>query len=159
MEQKLPKTTQPEKFDIKSWMIKSDLFAGKEVGELTEKIIKDYDCHTTLELLLAGRVAALSWRLNHWEGLLAMMLNDTGNIYNFSSSFDDSQRKAVKELNKGVESTHRQWLTSILLLKELKQPTMNLQIKTKGTFIAQNQQINMGKPEKPKSLTDNNLGE
>ena len=147
---KLPEITEPKKeFDIDGWLAKVDLWSGKEVSKLTNQIIKDYNCQTSLELLLAGRVASLSWRLNHWEGLLAMMLNDSGDVYNFSSSLDDTQRKAVKELSKGVESTHRQWLTSILLLKELKQPTLNLQIKTKEAFISQNQQINVEKPEKP----------
>lgn len=146
---KLPKETELKKFDINGWLAKVDLWSGKEVGKLTDQIIKDYNCQTALELLLAGRVAALSWRLNHWESLLDMMLSDGSDAYNFSSSADDTQRKAVKELSKGVESTHRQWLTSILLLKELKQPTLNLQIKTKNALIAQNQQINVEKPEKP----------
>ena len=154
----LPEKTEPKKeFDIDGWLAKVDLWSGKEVSKLTDQIIKDYNCQTSLELLLAGRVAALSWRLNHWEGLLNMMLNDGDDAYNFSSSADGTQRKAVKELSKGVESTHRQWLTSILLLKELKQPTLNLQIKTKNALIAQNQQINVEKPES-KSITDNNLG-
>ena len=41
-------------------------------------------------------------------------------------------------------------ITSIALLKELKQPPLNLQIKTQGTFIAQNQQINVGRKQKRK---------
>ncbi|NCS31955.1 hypothetical protein GW793_00505 [bacterium] len=47
----------------------------------------------------------------------------------------------IRELSKGLESASRQLNTSILLLKELKQPALNVKVKT--AIIGQNQQFNV----------------
>jgi len=148
IEKQLPKTPQPEEFDIDKWLFEVDLWTIKKVVPLKNKIVKEYNCQSSLELLLAGRIAVLYWRITHLEGLIASLVGDSNGVWEISYSLDDTRRKALKELSKSIESAHNQLITSTALLKEFKQPPLNLQIKTQGTFIAQNQQVNIGKTEK-----------
>ncbi|MFQ6049735.1 MAG: hypothetical protein ACE5J0_01685, partial [Candidatus Paceibacterales bacterium] len=153
---------QEEKSNIDKCLREIDL-GGKNLIPLKNEVVKDYNCQTILELMLAGRISTLYWRITKWESVFNYLLGDSNDIWSFCYSFDDAKRDAVETLSKGVESAHRQWISSIALLKELKRPSLNLQIKTKGTFIAQNQQINVRKRnkqpnKKKKLLMSNNLG-
>jgi len=143
-----PKENLEKEFDIDNWLSEIDLWTSKKVAPLKNKIAKDYNCKSTLELLLAGRIAVLYWRLTHFEGLIASNVGDNNGVWEFSYSLDDTRRKAIKELSKSIESAHNQLITSIALLKEFKQPPLNLRIQTQGTFIAQNQQVNVEKQRK-----------
>lgn len=139
-----PEKLKEKEFDLDEWLIRMDLWTGKKVAPLKNKIAKDYKCQSVLEILLAGRIATLYWRINHWESSLAFLLAEDIDSY----SRNETQIKAVKEFSKGIESAHNQLITSIALLKELKQPPLNLQIKTQGAFITQNQQVNLGKQKR-----------
>lgn len=140
----LPERLKEKEFNIDEWLIRMDLWTGKKVVPLKNKIAKDYKCQSVLEILLAGRIATLYWRINHWESSLAFLLAEDIDSY----SRNETQIKAVREFSKGIESAHNQLITSIALLKELKQPPLNLQIKTQGAFIAQNQLVNVGKQKR-----------
>jgi len=135
---------EEEKSNIDKCLCEIDI-GGKNLIPLKNEVVKDYNCQTILELMLAGRIASLYWRITKWEGVFAHILYTSNEIDQFFYSFDNTRREAVETLSKGIELAHRQWITSIALLKELKQPPLNLQIKTEGAFIAQNQQVNIRK--------------
>jgi len=139
-----------EKFDDIDECLLEIKFGGKKLIPLKNKIVRDYNCQTILELMLAGRIATLYWRITRWEQALNNFFEIGDEMY-YIRSYDKRTVNAIKELSRGVESAHRQLITSIALLKELKQPPINLQIKTGGAFIAQNQQVNVGRQRKRKS--------
>ena len=102
-------------------------------------LVKEYDCKTPIELMLADRIVANYWRSMRLDTTLNHLIEKDDGGY----TFNDSKMNVIRELSKGVESASRQLNTSILLLKELKQPSLN--IKVKNAIIGQNQQFNMNK--------------
>jgi hypothetical protein len=162
---KLPKELLPpqekREFDIDKCLSEIDLGTGRKIVPLKNRVIKDYGCQSILEIMLAGRIATLYWRMTQWERWLDSLFGHGDDVYCYFHQNENVS--AVREFSKGIESAHRQWISSIALLKELKRPSLNLQIKTKGAFIAQNQQINVRKrnkqtSKKKKLLMSNNLG-
>ena len=107
------------------------------LGETRRKIVKDYDCKTSLELMLADRIVANYWRAMRNDTLLNHY------IENKDGSFSVNQLKInmIKEFNKGIERADRQLNANIMLLKELKQPKLNIKVNTENAYIAQNQQV------------------
>lgn len=102
-------------------------------------LVKEYDCKTPIELMLADRIVANYWRSMRLDMTLSRLIEKEDGGY----TFDDSKMNVIRELSKGLESASRQLNTSILLLKELKQPTLN--VKVKNAIIGQNQQFNLNK--------------
>ena len=100
--------------------------------------VKEYECKTPIELMLADRIVANYWRSMRLDMTLNRLIEQEEGGY----SFNDSKIYAISELNKGLESASRQLNTSILLLKELKQPKLNIKVTTENAFIGQNQQFN-----------------
>jgi len=104
-------------------------------------LVKEYDCKTPIELMLADRIIA-----NYWRSMrLDTTLNQLIETKEGGHTFNDSKMNVIRELSKGLESASRQLNTSILLLKELKQPSLN--VKVKNAIIGQNQQFNMNKQD------------
>lgn len=114
----------------------------KFLGTTRSMLVKEYDCKTPIELMLADRIVANYWRSMRLDTTLNFLIEKEEGGY----SFTDQKVNIVRELSKGLESASRQLNTSILLLKELKQPKLNVKINTDNAFIGQNQQFNTGKP-------------
>lgn len=108
---------------------------------MRQDIVKQYNCRDSLELMLADRIVANYWRSMRLDAILNR-LTETGDR---SYSFNDSKMNIMRELSKGLESASRQLNTSILFLKELKQPKMNIKVNTENAIIGQNQQFNVNK--------------
>ena len=102
---------------------------------ITRDIEKEHQCTTTIEKILAENVAVahlkmvdVSRRLN---GMLEFM----------DHSVDNSVvPKQVEALSRQADRAHRQLLQSITTLKQLRQPTLEVNIR--NAFVAQNQQVN-----------------
>ncbi len=117
--------------------------------ELTVQLEKEYDCKTPSEKLLATlsanaylRVVDNSKRLN----------NDLGGP---GTTINENKTKYYSMLSKQIDRAHRQFITSLTTLKQLKSPRIEMNIKTQNAFIAQNQQINSDYPPKTTN-SDNN---
>jgi len=104
--------------------------------------IKEYDCKTSIELMLADRIIGSYWRSMRLDATLNRIIEKEDGGY----TFDDLKVNIIRELSKGLESASRQLNANILLLKELKQPKLNVKVNTNTAFIGQNQQFNAGKP-------------
>lgn len=104
-------------------------------------LVKDYDCKTPIELMLADRIVANYWRSMRLDSTLNRLIEEKDSGY----TFDNLKINIIRELSKGLESASRQLNTSILLLKELKQPKLNVKVNTENAFIGQNQQFNVNK--------------
>lgn len=113
----------------------------KSLITMRGSLVKEYDCKTPIELMLVDRIVA-----NYWRSMrLDMTLNRLIETEEGGYSFNDSKMNVIRELSKGLESASRQLNTSILLLKELKQPKLNVKVNTENAFIGQNQQFNVSK--------------
>lgn len=102
--------------------------------ELSEQIIKEHGLVSSTEKILAEliansfiRVIDNSRRLNN--ELECREITPNKNVY-------------ISLLSKQVDRANRQFLSALLTLKQLKSPTIEMNIKTKNTFVAQNQQVN-----------------
>ncbi len=105
-------------------------------------LIKEYDCKTSIELMLVDRIVANYWRAMRIETLLCSYIE-----WNDDYPFSQLRVNIVKELGKSLESASRQMTTSILLLKEMKQPGLNVKINAGNAFVGHNQQFNLNKNE------------
>ena len=133
----------------KSFGLKNGLWAAnvsydryhKFLATTRGMLVKEYNCKTSIELMLADRIVA-----NYWRSMkLDMTLNRLIETEEGGHSFNDSKMNIIRELSKGLESASRQLNTSILFLKELKQPKLNVKVNTENAFIGQNQQFNVNK--------------
>ena len=103
--------------------------------------VKEYDCKTPIELILADRIVANYWRSMRLDSTLNRLIEKEDGSY----SFDDLKINVIRELSKSLESASRQLNTSIILLRELKQPKLNVKVNSENAFIGQNQQFNANK--------------
>jgi hypothetical protein len=106
--------------------------------ELCSQIIKEYQCNTNLEITLVEvivnsfiRSIDNSRRLNN--ELECHNITHERNIY-------------IGILSKQLDRANRQYLNALMTLKQLKAPTIEMNIRTNTAFISQNQQINANNP-------------
>lgn len=107
------------------------------VIELANQLVKEYECKTSSEKMLAQtaawaycRMLEYSYKLN---GLtrLEYLSNEKNGFYSM--------------LSKEVDRCVRQYLSAINTLKHFKQPALSVTFKAQNAFVAQNQQINSDK--------------
>ncbi len=103
--------------------------------EMTETMIKEYNCTNEAEKALAElavnayiRVIDNSRRLNNM-----LEMRETTQLINGYFSI----------LSKQIDRANRQFISALLTLKQLKSPQIEMHIKSNTAFIAQNQQINV----------------
>ncbi|MGB9726697.1 MAG: hypothetical protein ACPLXB_01210 [Minisyncoccia bacterium] len=142
------KITMP--YGLKNGLWIRNLSHGKycqTLGKIRHDIVKECSCETSLELMLTDRIVASYWRAMRCDMIFNRVIeNEDGEF-----SFDQLKVNILKELNKGIELADRQLNTNIVLLKELKQPSLNVNVKTKTAFVAQNQQLNINPSNKNNS--------
>ena len=101
---------------------------------MTEQTIEEYDCQTEIEKSLASVIVGAyvryidnSRRLNN--ELECENITRNRNVY-------------IANLSKQVDRAQRQYLSAVMTLKQIKAPTIEMNIKAQTAFISQNQQIN-----------------
>lgn len=121
------------------WLSRLDYpkYAGT-LGQMRQKLIQEYQCTTTLELMLVDRIVAAYWRGQRSDSMYNSILEGDNNTWGF---YDRTKINLLKEMTKGSEIAHRQLQANIVLLKELKQPPLNVNVKAENAYIAQNQQV------------------
>lgn len=105
------------------------------VIDMCNQLTKEYDCKTVSE-----------------KALVHMIVGAYARFLEYSRLFNNNQRaeflSEVKNgyytmLAKDVDRAYRQYQSSLLTLRQLKTPTMEVTIKAKTAFVSQNQQINV----------------
>ncbi len=121
----------------------SERFRGG-IKEICKQFIVDFDCKTNSEKILAetaavafGRYMDASRRLN--------------NCLDFNNETFPDKNTYLSMLSKERDRSHRQYLSTISMIKQLKAPNIEMNIKTNTAFVSQNQQFNV-----PKVPTENN---
>lgn len=122
----------------------------KSLTTMRSNLVKEYDCKTSLELMLVDRIVANYWRAMKYDTIFNRLIEKEDGGY----SFDQLKVNIIKEFNKGIELANRQLNTNIILLKELKQPQLNIRVKTDNAYLAQNQQVNIN-PNKNENVESN----
>jgi hypothetical protein len=116
----------------------------RALGKMRHDIVAECSCKTSLELMIADRIVASYWRALRYDMIWNRLVeNEEGRF-----SFDQLKVNILKEFTKGVELANRQLSANIILLKELRQPPLNISVKTKTAFVAQNQQLNVNPTDK-----------
>lgn len=156
----LPEAQKKEK--LSEAMINLGMFYGLENGlwaanldhqkyhlpltKMRLKVINDYNCKTSAELMLADSIVSSYWRIVKNEMLLNRLIEKEDGKF----SFDQLKINALKELNKEVDLANRRLNMNIILLKEMKQPALKVNVKTNNAFIGENQQFNNNQNNEPK---------
>lgn len=108
--------------------------------ELSTQIIKDYNAATSAEKALSELIASAFIRVIDNSRRLNNDLGGPG------LPITENKTKYLSMLSIQIDRANRQFLNALITLKQLKAPTIEMNIKTKNTFVAQNQQINANNP-------------
>lgn len=106
------------------------------VFELISKMIEETNCTTELEKSVATIVANTHIRFLDNSKRLNDHLNDT-----YGKTRDEARYLEV--LSKQTDRAHRQFLSSVMVLKQLKAPLVEMNIKAHTAFVSDKQQINI----------------
>ena len=109
---------------------------------IRQRLIKENDCKSAMELILVDQLAAAYWRLMRYE-FYAFRLPSNDND---GWSFDQLKVNVVKESRRQIEQAHRQIDVCLTMLKNFKQPQLKVNVKTDNAYFAQNQQVVNEKP-------------
>lgn len=110
----------------------------KQVMELGKQFIAEYQATAVSELLIIDMVINAYFRSLHSSRIYSSLSQK------HDGTFEYSQLKInfMKELGKQIELANKQFVSAITLLKEMKQPQINIKVQSKQAFVGQNQQFN-----------------
>lgn len=103
--------------------------------EQSRQLISEYNCTTTSEKQLA-ELAGMAYvralvAAKRFNGCIAV-----------SEYISDDRTRYLAVLSKELDRAHRQYLSALATLKQIKAPALEINVKAKTAFVAQNQQIN-----------------
>lgn len=108
------------------------------LGQMRRKVVEENNCRGPIEFMLADKIVGCYWRSHKLETILNHVIENKEGGY----SYNQLTINYINQLNKGIELASRQLNANIILLKELKQPPLNVRVKADNAYFAQNQQIN-----------------
>lgn len=104
------------------------------VIELTNDLIQEYNCNTTLEKSLCEIIANSYWKI--------MSVSKKLNNQFWAEYLSKDRNEFMKILSLEQDRANRNYLNALNNLLEIKKPQMSINIKTKNAYIGQNQQFN-----------------
>lgn len=104
------------------------------VIELANQVISDFGCVTAHEKALAGIVASSYTRYIQYSAKFANA--------QLSDSMSKEKTQYYTMFSKEADKAHRQFLSALTVLQQLKSPVPTINVKTNTAFVAQNQQNN-----------------
>lgn len=111
------------------------------VSEFSNQLIKDYSCRTSGEKALAETIASAYIRIL----VISRRLN--GALTPETVKISREHTTFYSMLSKELDRANRHFTSAFQMLVRLKQPPLNVHLKTQNAYVAQAQQFNMGKPE------------
>ncbi len=129
--------------EVETHVALMDSFNEKYRGmakELCAQIIRENNCSTHMEKMLAETIA----------GSFVRYIDSSKryNSYVPGDSTSSEQNHLLAVMSKQIDRAHRQFLSSFAMLRQIKQPQLEVNIRAKNAFVAGNQQIN-ATPAKP----------
>ena len=107
--------------------------------ELVDNMIHEFDCQNEAEKGLV-QIIVNSYIRNIDD---SRRLNNELNAKEISSN----RNNYIANLSKQIDRSNRQYISTLLTLKQLKAPQVEMNIKAKNAFMSNNQQINVNKNE------------
>ncbi|MSR85421.1 hypothetical protein EXS71_03255 [Candidatus Uhrbacteria bacterium] len=131
--------------------IDNHYLAAEVVGEryrsflmhFANELVEEYQCQTPSEKSLAQHVASCYVRI--------LELSKRATAAARLDSVTQVTTSYYAMISKELDRAHRQFTSSLLVLKQMKSPNMEVNIKAKTAFISQNQQINANTQQNPTS--------
>lgn len=115
----------------------SDNKFGDALLKIRKDLLEEHQCKTPSEIMLADRIVAAYWKNMRYEMYLYRLTEPEPNSF----LLNEFKIKALKELHKGIELANRQFETGLTMLKNLKQPKLNVRVTADNAYVAQNQQV------------------
>lgn len=112
------------------------------IAEFSYQLIREYDCKTSGEKALAELVVSAYARIL----LYSQRLN--GAMSGESTKISKQCIEYYLMLSKELDRANRHFITALTTLKQLKTPSLEISVKAKTAFVAQNQQLNVNPPNK-----------
>ncbi len=104
-----------------------------------KQLIEEYQCKTPSEKALAQNIAVSYVR--------SIELSNRATSMARTDSTSQEKNGYYGALSKELDRAQRQFTSSLLVLKQMKSPNLEVNIKAKNAFIAQNQQVNATSPD------------
>jgi hypothetical protein len=117
---------------------------NRRATEFCIQLYKEYDCQTTLEKALAQSVVIAFEHILDYSRRLHTMMENTGGATAIDIKVYPLFLKRMQIIGLELDRANRQFLTALQTLKQIKAPQMEVNVKTKTAFVAQNQQFNVG---------------
>jgi hypothetical protein len=108
--------------------------------ELANQLIKEHSCTSASEKALVHILVNAYIRSLEYARMLS---SNTGP----GKSITTEMNGLYSALSKEIDRANRQFITALTTLKQLKSPSLTVNVKTNAAFIAQNQQVNAVKKE------------
>ena len=106
--------------------------------ELSNQIIKENNCTSHTEKMLVEVI------VNAFIRVLKASTDLTTGSVPVGNEITENRTKYIAVISKQLDRANRQYLSALMALKQLKTPSIEMNIKAKTAFISQNQQINAG---------------
>lgn len=116
----------------------SERFRGG-AKEVCKQFIRDLDCKTDTEKIMAETAAMAFMRYLDASRRL-------NNCLEVDIYLSPVRTAYMAMLSKERDRAHRQYLSTVATIKQLKAPVIEMSIRAKTAFVSQNQQINAGNP-------------
>lgn len=117
--------------------IVSDTRFSNALVKIRKELAEEHQCKNASELMLVDRITTAYWRGMRYEMYLNRLIEPEPDKF----LFNEFKIKALKEIHKGIELSNRQFETGLTLLKNLKQPKLNVRVTADNAYVAQNQQV------------------
>lgn len=117
--------------------IVSDMRFSNALVKIRKELAVEHQCKNASELMLVDRITTAYWRGMRYEMYLNRLIEPEPDKF----LFNEFKIKALKEIHKGIELSNRQFETALTMLKNLKQPRLNVRVTADNAYLAQNQQI------------------
>ena len=116
--------------------------------EFASKLCEDFDCKSAGEKALAQAVANAYVRIMELSTQMHRCISFAGAEIATKQTND-----YYSMIGKEIDRAYRHFLATITTLKQFKTPAIEINLKSKNTFLAQNQQLNIN----PKEKNDENI--
>lgn len=139
-------------FNLENFSCFRELVTDWSNGRATEfgiQLYKEYNCQTASEKALAQTVVIAFEHILDYSRRLHSMLETTGRMQVMDIKTYPLILKRIQIIGLELDRANRQFLTALQTLKQIKAPQLEVNVKTKTAFVAQNQQFNVeNKPGK-----------
>lgn len=119
------------------------------VIEFARGLVQEYNCQTPSEKALAQVVVGAYARiLEYSRSLQACGKTDW---------FSHERNGFCSMLSKELDRANRHFVTALTTLKQIRTPSLQINVRTRAAFVAQNQQLNVNNPGKDSSQENENV--